>query len=296
MEENKTNRERGILMVATSHAYYGRLAYNLASTIKGVEDFPIAIVRDDKSLTHLSIAQRSVFDIEIPLPEKASGGFTPKLYINELSPFKQTLYLDVDMLWLPFRTPTQLFDELKDCDYTGITEGWYDITTDNHTNERKDYYFWADLKEILTTYNLTEGIMYQWRSEVIYFNKTEQINKFFKDCQKIHANPNLKTIRKFGAHVPDELSINISSAINEIDPHRVKWTPAYWHKLHQDRVPQIGELQQWYLLSFGSNHSLPSVKRLYDKVTSISLKKQGRQHVFGLHSKKEFMSVERNKI
>jgi hypothetical protein len=287
-------KERGIMLIVYGHPYYGRMAYNLACTIKSVEDFPVAVAHAGRALSHLGEDQVSIFDEVITLPPAYANGFAPKLYLNELSPFKHTLFLDADMAWLPYRTPSELFDKLKDVDYTGITEGFFDYESqEDQTNPM--YYYWADLKEIKEAYKITSGRLYQWRTEVIYFKKTAGTKKFFEKAQKIYKDPKLKTVRQFGETVPDELAINISANINGIEPHARKWTPAYWHRLHNNRVPTIAELRAWYAVGFGGNYAGGSLIKLYDNIVAVAMRKLGRQHVFTLHPKKSFL-VERIKM
>lgn len=290
MERNKNTIPRGVILLAVRHPYYGRLAFNLAATIKASEAIPIAIVHDDKSLTHLSDSQKSVFDHFVSLPKHIGEGFAPKLHLNELSPFEETIFFDADMLWLPVRKPSELFEELGIADFSAITEGWCELETLDCTNVNQMYYFWADVKEIKEAYGLKSGKLYQWRSEVIYFKKTDKIDQFFRTAQEIHANPNLKSIKSFATYVPDELSINISAAIHGIGPHKEKWTPAYWYKLFKDQIPGTATLYRWYLISFGGNAANGSLKKIYDQIASMALKKIGKQHVFGLHSKNSYLT------
>lgn len=286
----KKEKTRGIILLAFGHSYYGRMCYNLCCTVKATEpEMQVAVIHKGSGLSHLSLNQLQIFDHVIELPDHAQGGFSPKLYLNELTPFTETIFLDADMLWLPNKKPSQLFDELSDVDYTGITEGWCDIETLNCVNANKAYYFWADVKEIKEVYKLEKGKLYQWRSEVIYFKKNAATDKFFKKAQAIYKNPKLKSIKNFGTQIPDELSINISTAIHGIEPHKEKWTPAYWHKLNGDRIPTGGELVRWYLVGFGGNFASGSIKKLYDQVSSVAMKKLGRQHIFSLHSKSSYL-------
>jgi hypothetical protein len=288
--------ERGILIVVYGHPYYGRMAYNLACTIKSVErTCEIAVAYNGRALNHLGDDQKAIFDHIIEIPIEWGGGYAPKLYLNELTPFKHTLFLDADMAWIPYRTPAEFFDKFAEVDYTGITEGWFDVEPrdDSHTN--KAYYYWADLNEICEVYKITTGRIYQWRSEVVYFKKCKRVDKFFEKARRIHKNPKLKTIRQFGEAVPDELCINIAANLCGIEPHQPRWTPAYWHRLHNNRVPTVAELQQWFAVGFGGNYAGGGLIKLYDQLTSVAMRKLGRQHVFSLHPKKNFL-VERNKM
>lgn len=276
--------EKGILLLAIGHPYYGRMAYNLAVTIKAAEDIPIAIVRSSGSLSHLNPQQLKVFDCFIDLPANVPGSFASKLHINELSPFKVTLFLDADMLWLPGRKPSDLFKEFGSAEFSAITEGWYD-GSDKNVNEK--YPFWADLEEIKSVYALHNKRIYQWRSEVVYFCKSEKIDRLFKDARAVLSDSKLATVHTFGSHLPDELGFNIAAALNDIHPHKVKWTPAFWEVRH-GRIPAPGQ-NEWYLASFGSNTYSGSIMKYYDSIIKPALSKLGRQHVFRLMSKKSFL-------
>lgn len=283
-------KTKGVVTIATGHPYYGRMSYNLACTLKAAEpDLQVAVIFEGRALSHLSENQIKIFDQVIELPAHIKTGFGPKLYLNELSPFDETLYLDADMLWLPNKKPSDLISEFTGIEYTGITEGYYDLATDSREFANSIYYFWAEPLEIKEVYKLSEGKLYQWRSEVIYFKKTARINKFFKKAQAIHRNSKLKSQTKFGDQIPDELGINISAAINDIHPHAFKWTPAYWHKLHKDVVPDLVSLSNnWYIISFGGNFINGSATKIYDQIMKVTMNKLGIQHVFSIISKKSF--------
>lgn len=289
--------KRGIIIVATGHPYYGRMAYNLALSVKAVDNqFPVAVVHSENSLSHLSNRQKRFFDDFILLPEATAKGFASKLHLDTLSPFQETLFTDADTAWLPHNKPDKLFDELTDVEYTGITEGYYDIETENDKNKSLKYYFWANPKEIKDTYDLKTGKLYQWRSEVIYFKNTERVREMFKMAREIVTNHGLKSIMLFGHQVPDELGINISTAKLGIDPHKYKWLPALWPRLHGTGNQSLSDIyMNYYLLSCGSNYSTPDVRVLYDRIIKAAHHKMGMDYVFPLISKKEFLP-ERQKM
>lgn len=270
--------KKGILLVACGHSYYGRLAYNFAITVKSVDpDFPIAVIHSENSLAHLSVDRRKVFDHMILLP--GSSGFGVKLELDLLSPFEETLYCDVDMAWMPKRKPSELFEELNTFDFTSITEG--------HTEDKSQkYYFWADPEEIRKKYKI-KGRLYQWRSEVMYFKKTERVKNMFAMARKVHAKPKIDKIIKFGSMIPDELAILIAAAHYEIEPHRYKWTPAFWPRLHGNNYSNpVALYNEYYLLSCGGNYATGDLKRLYNGIMKIACSKLKTQHVFPLQDKK----------
>lgn len=265
---------RGIIIIATGHPFYGNLSYNLALSIKSVEPtMPIAIVWSDRSLSHLTMEQAGIFDYKIELPIHFRTGFGVKLHLDELTPFDNTLYLDADMLWLG-KKPSDLFDELAGTPFTCITEGTSD-------KPNKKYYFWADHKEIQDVYGVT--LVYQTRSEVMYFEHTN----VFEQARSLHPELCLKTIRKFGTWIPDELYFNI--AISQLDLELKPFMPAYWARLHNELMPNLSVLyKEYYLLSFGSNAASPIMKRAYDNVMRVVCNKLRLPYIFKLKSKKEW--------
>lgn len=285
------NKNRGAIIIASGHCYYGRMAYNLAMSIKAIEpDFPICIIHSERSLNHLSENQKRYFDQLILLPEEKAKGFACKLHLDELSPFEETLFLDADMAWLPLRGPSRLMDELSEVEYTGITEGCFDIDTKDRSEVSKKYYFWADVDEIVKKYQLSNGKIFQWRSEVIYFKRTEKVKSFFATAREIHADHGLKSIIMFGHQIPDELGINISAAIHGIEPHQYKWIPALWPRLHGNNTTNFEEIYtRYYLLSCGSNYATGDIKKLYDRIIKCAAIKFRTQHVFPLIDKKTFI-------
>jgi hypothetical protein len=193
-----------------------------------------------------------------------------------LTPFDKTLFLDADMLWLG-RKPSELFNELNGTGFTSITEG--DSDAINYK-----YYFWADPEEIKSAYKVPK--VWQMRSEVLYFEKG---TKVFKKARELKPEKKLKTIRKFGEHIPDELYFNIATAILEINPHLPNWMPAYWARLHGENMPALKDLNKdYYLLSFGSNSVSPIMKKTYDNVMQVAAYKLGIPYLFKLKSKKEW--------
>lgn len=266
--------KQGIILIATGHPYYGNMAYNLALSIKAVEDIPIAVVFSEASLSHLSARQVAIFDHKIELPTEYRTGFGVKLHLDQLTPFDKTLYLDADMLWLR-RTPAELFASLEGTAFTCITEG-------TSENPNPKYYFWADAKEIQSAYGV--GLVHQTRSEVIYF---ENKCKVFAKARSLNPEKKLTSIRRFGEWIPDELYFNI--AVAQLGIEIKPFMPAYWARLHNELMPNMAILiKDYYLLSFGSNAASPVMKRNYDNIMQVVCNKLRLPYMFKLKSKKEW--------
>lgn len=262
----------GILLIATGHANYGNLAYNLACSIRSVEpETNISVIFAEDGLGHLSDKQKMAFDHLIELPADYRTGFGVKLHLDQLTPYDRTLCLDVDMLWLG-KKPSELFASLSG----------FQIITEGHSDKpNPKYYFWAECKEIQEHYKV--GRVYQTRSEVMYFERGTAV---FSTARCIDVS-GLKTIRKFGTWVPDELYFNI--AIAQLGLTIPPFNPAYWCRLHGEVMPNLSVLyKDYYLLSFGSNAASSIMKRAYDNVMQVVCRKLGLPYMFKLKSKKEW--------
>lgn len=271
---------KGICIVATGSPFYGRYAYNLAVSIKAVEETKIAILWNGNALNHLSDQQKEVFDYIIQINSEANCG--AKLDVYENSPFDHTLLFDADMLWLPERKPSELFKELEGVQFTAITEG-------NTDKPAGHYFFWANVDEIREKYKV-EGVIYQWRTEVMYFEKGKVTAKLFKVAKKIYRNHGLKSVKRFALGVADEMAINIAAAIHGIEPHLPYWKPSYWPKMNRDTIPVESTLfREYYLLSLGGNAVARNTEKLYNRLMKAQAPKIGHSHLFALQSKFSFL-------
>jgi hypothetical protein len=282
---------KGVLIFALGHPYYGKLAYNLAVSMKAIGPVQIAVVHTDRSLSHLGDTQQAIFDIKIPLPDNIPTGCGAKLWGYKLSPFDVTLQLDADMLWLPGKTPEALFKELEDVEFTSITEGYW---TDTQQDANPQYFFWADPVEIAEVYKVQK--VYQWRTEVLWWKRTETVQQLFDLAQDVYLESGLKSEAVYATGTADELGLNVSAAVHDVHPHIYKWTPAYWHLLHKGTYPEFAALYaNYYLASFGSNIASGTAKKFYDRIMKSACNKMGLQYLFPLQSKREILP-ERKKM
>lgn len=272
---------QGIILIATGAPFYGRMAYNLAVSIKAVEDMPVTVLHNGAALSHLSDRQRDMFD---EIKQIDTQSFAAKLTLLDHSPYDQTLYVDCDTIWMPGKKPGDLFKELQGVVFTSITEGYFDYETGQNLGNGM-YHFWADPLEAQTAWGLS-GRFYQWRSEIMYF--TREAAELFNLAKKVYNNPMVK-VKQFAGHTPDELAINIAAAKLGIHPHVYKWKPIYWHRLHGEgkTLPQI--MYDYYLMSMGGNYSSTNMKTCYNNIAKAAHRKLGLQYVFTPDSKKYVM-------
>lgn len=281
-------QEKGILLLATSHPYYGRMAYNLAVSIKATgTGIPIAVLHNGRGLSHLSDAQKSLFDAVLEIPQQA---FTAKLWLYKYSPFQKTLYIDADTAWLYKRKPEDLFAEMADDRFNIIVEGSYDPATDESKLHPK-YNLWSDLAQLKDKYQL-KGKLFQFRSEMMYFKKDKQVEKLFAEARKIQANPKVD-VTLFGGYVPDEFALNVAASILDMQPDRLDWKPSYWYNIVKKGIPLPILAQQYYVFSAGGNVSSAMIKKQYNHIMAAAFHKLRLQYLFMLHSKRESIA-ERN--
>lgn len=280
--------KKGIVIVATGHPYYGRMAYNLCLSIKAVEkQTKVCILYNGNALAHIGQHQTDIIDYIIRMDDSIPANQCSKLYATKYTPFEKTLLLDADTLWLPNKKPSELFQTIgEDVNFTAITEG--------HTDEiNQSYFFWADVGEIREVYGVNK--IYQWRTEVMYFNVEGR--KVLEKALEITKEPKLKSVTMFAYNVPDELGINIATAIYGIEPHQYKWQPTFWYLMNKSNIPEPRKIyENYYLLSFGSNFTGNVIKKLHDSLLRNYCMKLQRQHVFPLHNKRDFLPKLRDKM
>jgi len=283
--------KNGVSIIATGHHYYGRMAFNLAKTIKAIDKTcPIQIITNGVALNPIGARSHWVFDFITHT--QITDGFEVKLHIDKLTEFENCLLLDADCAWVNKQSPIDLIEHLSNtCDFTGITEGFFDVNQPEKSDVNTKYYFWADVNQLITAYTLVDKI-YQWRTEVMFLKQCENVAKLFETARYVHAHAqqDLDSLKLFAHNIPDELCINVAACIHHMHPHQYKWRPSFWHRLHSENAPQIDDLQQnYHVLSCGSNMTSPAVKKLYDRIVKAASYKLGMQHVFELINKKQMM-------
>lgn len=270
---------RGIVLVSIGHAYYIRMAYQLAFSIKANESVSITLISNNYNV--LNEDQRNVFDNIIHHDSK--NGLRVKTNIYNLSPYDETIYLDVDMLALNINSFTKLFDELKDIDFTVACRG---------KSESKDWSkktsMWADL----TSYKdrFPNGLWYQLSSEFIYFKKSDKIKKLFDDANKQYDE--IRDFNLFGNTMADEFAFGISCCINEIYPHKENFTPIYWAHAEKRPMREIDPYinEGYYGYSMGGKTSHPKQQDYYiNMLKYYQQKSKSRIDIFVPKSKNYYL-------
>lgn len=273
--------ERGIILLAAGHAYYGNYAFTLAVSIKNATpDIPISILVEGAGINHLPGHKLAIFDKIIHVDKEcytcknseSRDIFKIKTCLYDLSPYKETLYFDVDMLWLPRKSVHQLFDEFKDCDFSMSNRGSMSISDAKH-----GFIQWANPEHIKAAYGFTDEKIYNASSEVIYFKKDKSVKKLFTQAKKNFDFPKVN-YQIFGDNQPDELSFIIAMMQTGIYPHKDSFFPAYWEHYEKKNMSNAEMYQKFYLASFGGSIQSNSTHQFYNNLAKYYLNKNGERH------------------
>jgi len=282
---------RGILLIALGHPMYGRMAYNLLTSIRFADkDVKVHLVHNGNSMSHLSDEEKNQFTSSEICPKEfyTKNGkdcfIKAKTRIYELSPFDETIFMDVDLVVFGKRPISGLFDELKDLEFTMQNRGYTNLDSPV-LNE--SFNLWANIKEVRDVYG-ANGKFYQLASEVIYFKKTKANRIYFELVADIFDNPKIKGAT-FNGDLPDEFAYDIATAVLKHYPHQDNWVPIYWHLMDkkQDFNKVIGD---YWGYSIGGNFMPAEVQKRYSSITKYNAQRLGvRNHI--VHPKRQWNTL-----
>jgi hypothetical protein len=254
--------KRGILLIATGHPYYARMAYNLLTSIRLHEpELAVAIAVNGEGFDLLEEAQKQMFSKVITI-DNYEDPYRAKLDLDLFTPFEQTLFLDVDMVWNNFRSPLELLDELSGIDFAIINR------TRVNTSQ-SILSAWIDLPAVKEVYGYDE--VYDISSEVIYFEKG---TKIFEVARAYYQDMKV-TVKSFGKGFPDEAYLMMAIEHLKIKLHQSPWEPTYWQPRWNPKVHNEKHIAGFYALSVGGAYTLPFIKKLYDRQVNHSFYSTG---------------------
>lgn len=257
---------KGILLMALGdprvYAYY---AYNLAVSLKQCSpEVKIAIIYNGNSLTHLDSMELFHFDQKIVCPveyythEGRTEYIKAKLYLNKLTPFEETLFLDADMVFSPYKKVQSIWDDLANIDFTMACRGMSDVDAGQSA--------WVNLSEVREYYGFDKW--YDLSSEFIYFKDTPANEKLFEDARDFY-NHELLNVREFAGGKPDEPFYCLAMLKNGIAPHKIPYKPSYWEYANGKNGTYIKEQELWnnyYLLSMGGKMTSNRIEVIYNNI------------------------------
>ncbi len=296
----------GVVLIALGNPQYGRMAANLAASLRfSDKEINIHLVYSGSSLSHLTPEHKALFSSMAECPaeyytkNEKTVYLKAKTYIYELSPFEETILMDVDLVWFATKPVSQLLEELKQFDFTMQNRGFFDLSK-NEVDEH--YSMWCNISEVKHKYE-TDGRFYQLASELIYFKRTEENKKYFGMVREVFDNPQVNTMvhskgKKiadgFGGDIPDELAFDIASCVLKKYPHQENFVPVFWFSA--DKAKDMNEIMKnHYGYSIGGNVFPAPVLKRYTGLCRFYAKALGLPFHYNVHPKRQWLP-ERKKI
>lgn len=250
----------GIVGFAFGHPYYAHSWYNLAVSLKTFNsNIPITLVKEEGSLNQLEPDQLKIFDNIIECdPEwiKGKAGvdyYKAKLFLDIISPYERTLFLDADMVWNHRKSPADLFDLLDGITFTCANRG-RTSTIDGQLRSQ-----WTSLSDVKKYYDL--DYIYDISSEVIYFERT----KVFEKAREIYQS-NEMPVSKFGNGLPDEVWLSLAIEKTKTILHESPWFPTYWQPFYFTKIHNEEFILNHYALSLGGAFMHERIRKLYNHI------------------------------
>src|SRR4051812_2247177 len=275
------NTNQGLLLIAAGHQNYGKMAAVLAASLKAIApEIPIHLAYTESAIASLTESEMKLFDSKAVIPEKyyLNKGNTEyirtKMYMYNLSPFKETIFLDCDMIWLS-KSPAALFEQLKEVELT-FSNGGYHTTS-----------IWGDVEEIKQVYGIDK--IYDIHSEFFYFKKGDVAKNFFKEAQGIYNNLKVKATTFAGA-IPDELPFLIAAETTSTAPHQMPFLPIFWRGRNKSLMHPYQRAKLWYAISMGGNSNHPFEVTDYNNLAMAAYQKMGLQYPYKWKHKSSFLA------
>ena len=197
LEQQNAKASRGVVTMAYGKQRYLDMAKALARSLKlHAPLVPRAILTDstDKELGEL-------FTCVIPHRPEFGANVEPKFYLDQFSPFSETLFIDSDCLVL---SSLDSFWEAFSGQYFGVP-GWRVL----HRGDTDPY---VDVDYVLERFKLDE--LPKFNGGTYYFRRCEETTRFFDTARKFFSQASSLRIANFrGAGAPDEPIIALVMAL-----------------------------------------------------------------------------------
>jgi hypothetical protein len=286
-------KTKGVLLIALGHPNYGRMAFNLAVSLKNNEpDLQIALCYTPSAITHLKMYGddniNKYFDImtECPADIYLTGKEKPdylraKAYMDCLTPFDDTLFLDADMLALPNRKLLPFFDKLGDFDMANYGYEYIKDVPDDAKDK------WGNAKDIKDVYKL-EAMAKWYRANSVFVKwvkGSEKANKVFRSVEVIYDAPNVGHLT-FAGNVADELAFEIAMMQNNVSLSELM--PSYWRPAIETPL-RLNELESFTFYSIAGNEVIPDMKEGYDTLAKWHFNKAGLEYPYLMKAKSTYL-------
>lgn len=234
------DKSRGILILALGKPRYGNLAAMLAVTIKARNpNAQIAVVHSGDALSELNKDTLDLFDGIIPAPaELVQPGqyMLTKLYLDILTPFDQTLYLDADTSWHYTKSLASLFDFWQEITkQSGIQPQVYNyVKAPRYYRNRGRYTYWCNTTG--TGVKLHKYLSNNWycvSSTFLYFDNTHpKCIASFENARRLLAAKEQLVIERISGKYPDEYFLGLGMCMAGVELSKTDWAPIYFSFIH----------------------------------------------------------------
>lgn len=314
---------RGILLVALGAPEYGHMAANLAASIRYSDpDIAIHLVHTERSVSQLTASHKALFTSMAECPaayytresmvngqQSTNGRLTTgdgprpllwpvvsrqppieyikaKTHLYDLSPYDETLFLDVDMYILPATKMSNVMEQLSSvCHYTIENRGYADLRLPADKLD-PHYSTWVNILDVKKHYN-TEGRFYHLHSEFIFFKKNEKNKKFFDKVREVYdTRPVAWTV--FDGAVTDEYAYDIATCILEHYPHQDGYIAIYWHGMDGRRDWNKDVVKNYIGFSLGGNYIPEWITTKVNAYKQLFRKSLNLPHLFNVPPKRRW--------
>lgn len=264
-----------ILLVCFGKRGYAYLAYNLAFSLKhfspGIE---ITILTDGNIYQHLNPDEQKIFDKILPFkkPDNPSPGFF-KSQLYDLSPYDETLFIDIDTIALQDISP--IIESVKDKEFATVINGTHTLADGKEFKNME----WATPETIWRHYKLAEDVtITSTNTSLIWFKKNEVAKKIFAQWQENFLNPiplnELKT--QWGGGQPDELYLNV--AMGQIGTTSGIGDVMFFGDADNRTFEQLKETYYLFTAYGGKGFIHPRFVKWYDFLLQDYFKSNGKTH------------------
>lgn len=208
--------DNGIVIYAFKKPSYGKLAFNLAISLKyHSPDIPICLIHDEEAIRHLA-DKLKIFDVLIKIAhDDLYDGmkFTPgkaKLSGYKYFPFERNMIIDADSLCI--RPVEPLFEKCG-------TKSIYAQTVWVGDQQATEWTCtWMSLEACKQAFVLPKAFqLFEINSSFFYVKKGKEAEAFYKQALS-NYKPDHPKLRKWGGGFPDELAFNIAFAQTGVNP------------------------------------------------------------------------------
>ena len=299
--ETIKEKPRGILIFATGQDYYSIMAVKLAASIIVSEPtMPITLITEGSAYNWAVKKYKHLFDTVLMCPKdylyvnEVRTDTKAKCFEDTISPYKETIVIDADSLWLAKKKPSELFEKFKDVDYFQYTRKITDLSQEDVDANSGSY--WAKVSDIKKAFNLSSGKFYNCSGEFRYFKKTEASKKIYDAVREIIDNPKVEVREFLGSKFNEELSFNIAITTTGYEMPLTDFKPVHWfgNENTNNNLNFVELSEKYFILSVGGNQTIPNIKREYEYLCKAYLGRLGINDISAiLMAKRDHLSTRR---